>query len=132
MVALVFVVGAVFLLSSDVADSGSSVAAAPSSTMPVSASLDPADAARLADEVVSGDERRVREVVALPSEQELDPAAIAGLAAMGPLAFDLGTFRDRGDGRAEVVARDGAQMRWLVGLLVVGGQWRIELAEPAS
>jgi hypothetical protein len=128
--ALAVTAGAVFLLSRSDA-TPPTTAAVPSPSPTAAPSLAATDAVRLATGLTSGDERQVRGVVTVPSDQELDPAAVANLAALGSVAFDLATFHDRGDGRAEVVARDAAQTRWLVGLRVVEERWRIDSAEPA-
>jgi hypothetical protein len=99
--------------------------------------LTSAEAARLADDVTSGDEKRVRAAVAVAPEQPLDAAAVSGLAALETMTFDVGTFRDLGDGVAEVTARvvvPGAAQPtvWTVRLVAVDREWLISSTEPAQ
>jgi hypothetical protein len=99
--------------------------------------LTSAEASQLADDVTSGDEKRVRAAVALSPEQPLDPAAVSGLATLEAMTFDVGTFRDLGDGTAEVTARvvmpGGAQpTMWTVRLVAVDQEWLISSTEPTQ
>ncbi len=64
-----------------------------------------AEASRLADDMTSGDEKRVRTAVAVSPEQPLDARAVSGLAAIEAMTFDVRTFRDLGNGTAEVAAQ---------------------------
>lgn len=97
--------------------------------------LTPAEASRLADDVTSGDEERVRAAVAVSPEQPLDAGAISGLAAIETMSFDVRTFHDVGDGTAEVTARvvvaGGKRTVWMVRLVAVEREWLISSAEPA-
>jgi hypothetical protein len=99
--------------------------------------LTSAEAARLADDVTSGDEKRVRAAVAVAPEQPLDAAAVSGLATLEAMTFDVATFRDLGDGVAEVTARvvvPGAAQPtlWTVRLVAVDREWLISSTEPAQ
>lgn len=113
---------------------GSSSPTAPVAESPTSAVAVPFsahDAARLNADMTSGDEQRVRAALAVPDDQTLDPGAVVDLAAVGPVRFDHSTFHDLGGGRAEVIANT-ATGTWVVALVVVKKEWRIEStrAEP--
>jgi hypothetical protein len=112
-------------------------AAGSSSTSHGPGRLSSAEASRLAEDVTSGDEKRVRAAVAVSPEQPLDAAAVSGLGAIESMTFDVGTFRDLGDGTAEVTARvvmpGGAQPAvWTVRLVAVDQEWLISSTEPTQ
>jgi hypothetical protein len=99
--------------------------------------LTSAAASRLANDVTSGDEKRVRAVVAVSPEQPLDAGAVSALAAIEAMSFDVRTFRDLGDGTAEVTARvdmPGAAQPtgWTVRLVAVNQEWLISSTESAQ
>lgn len=94
------------------------------------------EASRLASDVTSGDEKRVRAAVAVSPEQPLDAGAVSGLAAIETMTFDVRTFRDLGDGTAQIAAKvvmpGGAQpTTWTVRLVAVDREWLISSTEPA-
>ena len=98
--------------------------------------LTSAEASRLADEVTSGDEKRVRAAVAVSSEQPLDAEAVSGLATIR-MTLDVRTFHDLGHGAAEVIARvvppGGAPpTEWTVRLVAVDRKWLISSTEPVQ
>ena len=99
--------------------------------------LSSAAASRLANDVTSGDEKRVRAAVAVSPEQPLDAGAVSALAAVEAMSFDVRTFRDLGDGTAEVTARvdmPGAAQptAWTVRLVTVDQEWLISSTEAAQ
>jgi len=99
--------------------------------------LTSAEASRLASDVTSGDEKRVRAAVAVSPEQPLDAGAVSGLAAIEVMTFDVRTFRDLGDGTARIAAKvvmpGGAQPTvWTVRLVAVDREWLISSTEPAQ
>lgn len=98
--------------------------------------LTSAEASRLADDVTSGDEKRVRAAVAVSSDQPLDAAAVTGLASI-EMTLDVRTFHDLGGGAAEVIARvvppDGTPTtEWTVRLVAVDRKWLISSTEPVQ
>jgi hypothetical protein len=115
-------------------DDTQAVADSPSTSSPPA--LPAAEASRLAGDVTSGDEKRVRAAVAVAPEQPLDAEALSGLAAIESMAFDLRTFRDHGNGTAEVTAQvvmPGAQpVAWKVRLVAADRKWLISSTEPAQ
>jgi len=110
-------------------------AGAPSAS-PGPGPLTSVEASRLADDVTSGDEQRVRAAMAVSPEQSLAADAVSGLAAIETMTFDVRTFRDLGDGIAEVAAQvvlPGAKpVAWKVRLVRVRQQWLISSTEPAK
>lgn len=95
--------------------------------------LDQARAKRLSDDLASATAEGLRDAIALPSGQALDPAAGAQLRAQGPITFAVATFRDHGDGTASVVAHAAATHgTWTVTLIDENAQWKISLTEKAS
>ncbi|WP_139190937.1 hypothetical protein [Actinokineospora iranica] len=112
-------------------------AAGPSSASHRPGQLTSAEASRLADDMTSGDEKRVRAAVAVAPEQPLDAAAVSGLAAIEAMTFDVRTLRDLGDGIAEVTARvvmpGGTQPAvWTVRLVTVEQEWLNSSTEPVQ
>ena len=111
--------------------SGSTPHAAAAATTP----LTEEQALSLATDLTSGDEDRVRSAVAVAPGQKLNAAAVAELESIKSVDFDLTTFRDRGDGTAQVRARillkgAGSATTWAVGLVDDHGTWRISWTEP--
>ena|SRR5690349_3509984 len=132
-VVLVFVAAVVVIVLAGRQDTQ---AADPPKTAPGPGPLTSAAAARLADDVTSGDEKRVRTAVAVSPDQPLDAAAVSGLAAIRSMTFDPHTFRDLGNGAAEVTAQvvepgDAQAVEWTVRLVAVDGKWLISSTEPA-
>jgi hypothetical protein len=107
---------------------------------PVAAAVDAApqrqlltqpQAEKLAQQLTSGDVAQVRLATTVSPEQELDAAAISGLASLSPLTFDLESFRETSETTADVTARSGAPQRWVVHLLLTDDSWKISTTEPA-
>ena len=93
-----------------------------------------ADLKAITDGLASGDPARVEEVVALPPDQPIDPAAVQSLAAMA-VTIDPESFRPvTDDGRtgtatALVTGADGATSPWTV-TLIEDGTWQLVISEP--
>jgi hypothetical protein len=85
----------------------------------------------LAAELTSGDQKRVREVLAISPNQEMDTAAIAELTGLH-VSFDVATFRSTSDTMGTVEANlNGPQSSaWLVTLVKVDGKWKVSTTEP--
>jgi hypothetical protein len=76
----------------------------------------------------------LRDAIALPAGQVLDPAAGDQLRSLG-ITLEVSTFHDNGDGTATVTAHlahpaAGAPADWTVHLIDEDGQWKISLTEP--
>ncbi|MDI5978223.1 hypothetical protein [Amycolatopsis magusensis] len=88
------------------------------------------EAESLAVRVTSGEVGAVRSAVTVSPGQELDAAAIDGLASLKPLTFDLASMRDAGESTVEISAQGSGGSRWMVRLLLVDGEWKISTTEP--
>lgn len=86
----------------------------------------------MASDLASGTDAGVRDAVALPPTQPLDPAAAARLKALGRVTFDVKTFHNRTDGIATVTAHLPGGNRWNVTLIDENGQWKIGSARELS
>ncbi len=106
------------------ADTQQRPAAVPAFTEQVARSLEA--------ELTSGDQKRMREVLAISPKQEVDDAAIAALTGLR-VSFDVTTFRPASDTTATVKANvSGPQASaWLVTLVQVDGKWKVSTTEPA-
>ncbi|SNT62707.1 hypothetical protein SAMN05421812_114158 [Asanoa hainanensis] len=97
--------------------------------------LDSPRAAALSEQLTSGDEARIRAVLAMPSGQALEPAAAEQLASLGSISFDLATFTYL-DGRTAQVQGTVAtppaatSPRWTFTLLHVGDEWKLVDGRP--
>lgn len=121
-------VAAAVLLTGGRGVGGTAVAAAPAAASAVPP-LTGDQARELGADLVSGDESRVREAVAVSPEQPFDPGFVASLTAAS-VELDATTFRAEPDGAARVLARvDGAE--WTVWLVAVEGRWLISSTEAA-
>ncbi|MCO7219364.1 hypothetical protein [Klenkia sp. PcliD-1-E] len=86
----------------------------------------------LAGGLTSGDEAAVRDVLALPDDQALDPAAVGSLAGLD-MAIDTATFAPASEDTASVSATVGdGTTTWTVYLALVDGDWVIVSTEPQS
>ncbi|MFE5566619.1 hypothetical protein ACFQ68_16655 [Amycolatopsis japonica] len=94
------------------------------------ASLTAQEAESLAIRLTSGDVSAVRSVITVSAGQDLDAAAIAGLASLKPLTFDLASFQDTGESTSTVVARSSDGARWTVQLVLVDDAWKVSTTEP--
>ncbi len=109
--------------------------AAPLPTAPAKSAppLDRGRASRLSSDLGAATLSGLHDAIALPGGQALNPAAAAGLKAQSPVTFDVGTFRDRGDGTATVTAHvTKPPGTWTVTLIDEDGRWKISLTEKAS
>lgn len=92
-------------------------------------------AAELTADLRSGQLERVRESMALPAGQAVDPAAIASLASL-EITIDAVTFQEGDDGTASVngtVRRaDGTRERAVFYLVHVDGRWMMVGGLPAE
>ena len=96
-----------------------------------------ADAARaLETQAHSGDEANVKAALAVPPGQRIDPALVAGLAAMKSVKIDEARFKQLDDASATVpittIDPTGKATTWTTTLILVDGVWRIGLTDPAS
>ncbi|GGS28748.1 hypothetical protein [Actinokineospora fastidiosa] len=104
-------------------------ASAPSGSA-AAAPLTGEQADELATDLISGDEARVREAVAVSPEQPLEPGLAPSLAS-AVIEVDASTFQPQPDGSAVVAARvDGK--RWTIRLVAVEGRWLISSTEAAQ
>ena len=140
LLGIVVVAAAVVLwlaLGRDSGGDGNAAAASPSATatVPDAPPLDAARAAVLSAGLASGTEAGLRSVYDVSPQQPLDPAAVAAIAAMGTLTFDVGSFTDNKDGTATVVgtttvARTEPAKAWTILLVAKEGQWLISQTTP--
>ncbi|MCX2950188.1 hypothetical protein [Lentzea sp. NEAU-D7] len=101
----------------------------PTSSAPAAPTLSEQQAAFLTTELTSGDEKRLRAVVAVADGQQIESAAVAQFATLAPLTFDVSSFQDNGDGTAKVTALRGGSPMWTVYLVLVGEAWKISSTE---
>jgi hypothetical protein len=106
----------------------------PNSTVGV-APLTPTEASALSAELATGTDVALRRAVAVPSGQPIDPKAAIRLRAMGPIAFDVSTFRALGSTDATVRGSlthplAGQSARWTFTLSLTSGTWKLVSAEP--
>lgn len=85
--------------------------------------------------LAAGKPAALRSAVAIPAGQTLDPAAAAGLAALGPIAFDAGTYRQTDATHATVAGTlahpaDPADSDWTFDLVWVDQHWMLSDAKP--
>jgi len=114
-------------------------AEAPSSAVgePSASPLSSARAATLSEQLTSGKEAQLRDALALPSGQVLEPAAAQQLASLGSISFDLATFMYLDGRTAEVrgkVATPPAEMSrdWTFTLLYLGQEWKLVDGRPSA
>ncbi|MFD9698230.1 hypothetical protein [Lentzea sp. NPDC059081] len=92
-----------------------------------------AEADTLVQEASSGDETRLRDAVALPPDQPLNPDASARLRALAGLTIDATTFHQEADDVAIVAATwqqpGSTQSRWSVRLVRTDQRWKIAFTE---
>jgi hypothetical protein len=95
------------------------------------------DTTAIAEGLASGDPVRLAEVLAVPPDQPLDPAAVEQFAALDvridpasytPLLDDGRT----GTANAQVTGPDGAVTSWTVTLIRNGSTWQLVISEPAQ
>jgi hypothetical protein len=89
---------------------------------------------QLGAQLASGDEAAVRQAIALPPGQDLDPAFVRGLAALR-LDIDERTFTETEPGEATVDATattGGATNAWTVRMARVDGAWLIVSTAPKA
>jgi hypothetical protein len=95
------------------------------------------DTTAISEGLASGDPVRLAEVVAVPPDQPLDPAAIEQLAALDvqidPASFTPVTDDGQtGTADAQVTGPDGAVSPWTVTLIRNGSTWQLVISEPAQ
>jgi hypothetical protein len=95
------------------------------------------DTTAIAEGLASGDPVRLAEVVAVPPDQPLDPAAVEQLAALDveidPASFTPVTDDGQtGTADAQVTGPDGAVSSWTVTLIRNGLTWQLVISEPAQ
>lgn len=95
------------------------------------------DTTAIAEGLASGDPVRLSEVVAVPPDQPLDPAAVEQLAAfdvqIDPASFTPVTDDGQtGRADAQVIGPDGAVSSWTVTLIRNGETWQLVISEPAQ
>ncbi len=89
------------------------------------------EASALAGALTSGQRGIVSAVVVMPSGQSVPTSAVAGLAALAPIAVDPSSFREVASGVGQVTATTGNGSRWTWFLLWQGGRWRLVDTAPA-
>lgn len=136
MAVVVFAVVAVVLVMSlggsddEEFDSAASPSASATSTVPSAPPLDDARAKDLSAGLASGTDAGLRAIYDVNDQQPLDPAAVAAVAAVGTLTFDVSSFNDNMDGTASVTATSpatasAAATTWKVLLIARDGRWLI-------
>jgi PBP1b-binding outer membrane lipoprotein LpoB len=113
-------------------DVAATTAAAATPTAPP---LTTAQASALSQQLTVGTDAALRQAIAVPSGQAVDPQAARQLAAMGPITFDISTFHALDAGTATVVGTlahppAGQPARWKFTLVFVDKAWRISNTEP--
>ncbi len=125
----VVAVGTVLFLVLRPASDDHSDAAPPETSAPAVDPPTPDDVATIEDGLRSGDPAGFARAVAVPTDQELDPAAIPALAAL-EVRIDPATFEPEsadggiGSATAEVTGPDGVTSTWTVSLVHDDG-WRL-------
>lgn len=98
--------------------------------------LTPERAAELGAQVRSADPVQVRQALALPEDQKLDPALIPALASLKGLTIDPATFKLLGDkvgqATAHVQQQGKAPTTWTLDLLLVDDSWKIAATRPVA
>jgi hypothetical protein len=95
------------------------------------------DTTAIAEGLASGDPGRLAEVVAVPQDQPLDPAAVERLGALA-VQIDASSFTpvtedgQTGTADAQVTGPDGAISSWTVTLIRNGSTWQLVVSEPAQ
>jgi len=98
--------------------------------------LTAARAREIARQVSSADPAQVREGLALPKGQPLDPALVPGLAALTSLTIDPASFHLIGNNVAQATARVSPAGQpvasWVVDLVFIGENWKIAATQPVG
>lgn len=109
----------------------------PATAPTLSVPFDESVATELDADVASGDETRVRDALAIPEGQPLEPGFIEAISA-ADLTIDPTTLvvvaDDYATAHATATGPDGQTATWLVDLVVVDGRWTIAATatlEPA-
>jgi hypothetical protein len=110
-------------------------AASSATTTAATKHLSPAAAEALASRLRSGDPEQVREAVVLPGGVAPPARFVTELHRLATLRFDTATFRDNGDGTAQVraeAARAGqAAQAWTAYLVWESNRWKLSTTVPA-
>jgi len=94
-------------------------------------------ASQLSVGLAAGTDAGLREAVAVPSGQTLDPGAAKALAGLGPVTFEVSTFTRVDAATATVTGSvahppSGESSTWTFTLVFVDGAWLVSDAEPHS
>jgi hypothetical protein len=91
----------------------------------------------LSSDLAAGNEAPLRDALAVPSGQALDPAAAAQIAALAPITLDQKSFSQL-DARTGTVTGTvahppaGQPSTWTFQLAYIAGKWRVVDGTPAS
>jgi hypothetical protein len=113
----------------------SSPPAASAQASPTALPLTSPSASALARQLVAGTEASLRSAVAIPSGQQIDPAAVKQFAALGSITFDLATFHYLDPRTATVVGQvarppAGTSGTWTFTLVYVSSVWKLVDGKP--
>lgn len=95
------------------------------------------EATALGESLTAGTTSGLGVAIAVPTGPTIDPHAAAALESLGPITFDVSTFRPIGADDATVQATvahppSGFGPRWTFLLSYVSGHWLVDDASPAS
>ncbi|MDQ2837851.1 MAG: hypothetical protein M3Y77_17365 [Actinomycetota bacterium] len=94
-------------------------------------------ASTLSSELTAGSDAALRDAVAIPSGEALDPNAARQIAALAPITFDPASFHQV-DGQNAMVdgtvshPAKGQSSKWTFQLTYAGGSWRLVDGHPQS
>ncbi|MCW2904518.1 MAG: hypothetical protein JWO67_6783 [Streptosporangiaceae bacterium] len=92
---------------------------------------------KLSSDLAAGSEAPLRDALAVPSGQSLDPAAASQIAALAPIRFDAATFHKIDAQNATVIGTvthppAGQPATWTFTLTFAGGAWRVVDGGPTK